>query len=608
MSTIPSNNTPPPTLPIDLSPRSTAASVFDAASGPSFNDHLQGAYRPVTTSEHRDESPQRESTSEAPKSEVSKASDSGEKATTPTAIDEASRENEQLQAEAVDTDTPTDADSTKEDVESTVENKPAPEAKDKGDQEDSAEASDEETPIVVVATNPEVTLTQPAEAKPDQKPTAEVVTEKPQENPKQVVPNTGTQAGDEEPESNPKQPVVESSTTKADAPKQAKAEEAIAKVSEKVEQDASTPAKSTTAKQQPPQQVAQNAQAPAKTEVEADATPKETVPAENPTAPVAKDAKPVETPDIKQPQQRPPQDQTSKPAAPTTVATPQDATAKVSDQEDAEPEETSEPRKKAETKNANPLLSKTTAKAPVDGNSQGAGDSAAQQISAPAATQTSDTPVEAEAVEASTDENADQSTKRVEVGSDDSKSITKPGPKVGDITNDAAPRTTSDTTETKELARTDTSKQHPEVDRTRFVQRVARAFNTVGENGGTLRLRLSPPELGSLRIEIEVRGSTMTARIEAETSAARSVLLESLPALRDRLAEQNIKIERFDVELANQSTDDPSRQPTGQRDRQGEHSQFGNSPGGNRRENTNQTTESNSANTVQDDTQLNVVV
>jgi len=92
-----------------------------------------------------------------------------------------------------------------------------------------------------------------------------------------------------------------------------------------------------------------------------------------------------------------------------------------------------------------------------------------------------------------------------------------------------------------------------QVDRTRFVQRVTRAFRAVGQRNGSVRLRLSPPELGSLRLEISVRNGLMTARVEAETQTARHLLLDNLPALRDRLAQQDIKVEQFNVELMDRS-------------------------------------------------------
>ena len=46
----------------------------------------------------------------------------------------------------------------------------------------------------------------------------------------------------------------------------------------------------------------------------------------------------------------------------------------------------------------------------------------------------------------------------------------------------------------------------------------------------------------------------MTAKVEAETATARNLLLDNLPALRERLAEQNIKIEQFDVSLSDRSS------------------------------------------------------
>ncbi len=93
-----------------------------------------------------------------------------------------------------------------------------------------------------------------------------------------------------------------------------------------------------------------------------------------------------------------------------------------------------------------------------------------------------------------------------------------------------------------------------QVNRVRFVQRVARAFAVVGDRGGSVRLRLHPPELGSLRLEVTVRNGTMTARLEVETDSARTMLLDNLPALRDRLAAQEIKVGRFDVDLSDRSS------------------------------------------------------
>ncbi len=103
-----------------------------------------------------------------------------------------------------------------------------------------------------------------------------------------------------------------------------------------------------------------------------------------------------------------------------------------------------------------------------------------------------------------------------------------------------------------------------QVDRVQFVQRVARAFEAAASRNGSVRMRLHPPELGSLRLEIVVRNGTMTARLETETQVARNLLLDNLPALRDRLAQQDIKVQRFDVDLMDNSTGGSPRGPEDQ--------------------------------------------
>jgi len=103
-----------------------------------------------------------------------------------------------------------------------------------------------------------------------------------------------------------------------------------------------------------------------------------------------------------------------------------------------------------------------------------------------------------------------------------------------------------------------------QADRVRFVQRVARAFEAANDRGGHVRLRLHPPELGSLRVELTIRNGVMNARVEAESSAAQSLLLENLPALRERLAEHDIKVQRFDVDLLNRGTGGSPQEPGSQ--------------------------------------------
>jgi flagellar hook-length control protein FliK len=112
----------------------------------------------------------------------------------------------------------------------------------------------------------------------------------------------------------------------------------------------------------------------------------------------------------------------------------------------------------------------------------------------------------------------------------------------------------------------------PHVVRAQFVQRVERAFAAMGNREGTVRLKLSPPELGVLKLEIGIRNGVMKARVEAETLAAKTLLLDNLPSLRDRLAEQNIHVQQFDVELADRQPGGMPQHAFGQSDWGGQHS------------------------------------
>lgn len=100
-----------------------------------------------------------------------------------------------------------------------------------------------------------------------------------------------------------------------------------------------------------------------------------------------------------------------------------------------------------------------------------------------------------------------------------------------------------------------------EVERVRLIQRVARALHTAGDQGGVLRLRLSPPELGSVQLEVSVRDGAMHARLSIDTATARTLLLDNLPALRDRLADLGVRLERFDVNLSNSGPESHGHPP-----------------------------------------------
>lgn len=94
-----------------------------------------------------------------------------------------------------------------------------------------------------------------------------------------------------------------------------------------------------------------------------------------------------------------------------------------------------------------------------------------------------------------------------------------------------------------------------QAERVRLVQRVSRSFSRLGPMGGLINIKLHPPQLGTLNVQVRMEGRTMTAKLSTETSAARDVILESLPVLRSRLAEQGFEISSFQVEVADSNAD-----------------------------------------------------
>lgn len=102
----------------------------------------------------------------------------------------------------------------------------------------------------------------------------------------------------------------------------------------------------------------------------------------------------------------------------------------------------------------------------------------------------------------------------------------------------------------------------PTVNRARFIQRVGGAIRSAQNRDGEIHLQLRPPELGSLRIEIVVKQGVLTAQLETETAAAKIILLDNLPALRERLAEQDIRIEKFDVNVRDEGGQQPDHPGT----------------------------------------------
>ena len=131
------------------------------------------------------------------------------------------------------------------------------------------------------------------------------------------------------------------------------------------------------------------------------------------------------------------------------------------------------------------------------------------------------------------------------VGTNNSNSVR------GEARSESASRS-EDTKNTREGNKTEEKSQVDQRQQIRLIQRVARGFERLGEQGGNIRLRLHPPELGSLAMTVRVEGKTLSAEIVTETVQARQALVDNLPQLKQQLADSGLTIEKFDVRVMDQ--------------------------------------------------------
>ncbi len=104
--------------------------------------------------------------------------------------------------------------------------------------------------------------------------------------------------------------------------------------------------------------------------------------------------------------------------------------------------------------------------------------------------------------------------------------------------------------------------------------RLTSYLQQASDSGKALRIRLNPPELGTLQIEVSRQAGQMTARVEVESLQTRALLLEQAHLLRDSLQAQGIRLERFDVELNERMSDsENSRKSTEEDSSRGESNQ-----------------------------------
>lgn len=89
-----------------------------------------------------------------------------------------------------------------------------------------------------------------------------------------------------------------------------------------------------------------------------------------------------------------------------------------------------------------------------------------------------------------------------------------------------------------------------------YPQIVSAVHGQLLPDGGSMQLRLDPPELGAVHINVQMRDGAMTATIEASNDQAARLLSHSLGDLKTSLESQGVNVEALHVK---QSTTTPSR-------------------------------------------------
>ncbi len=142
---------------------------------------------------------------------------------------------------------------------------------------------------------------------------------------------------------------------------------------------------------------------------------------------------------------------------------------------------------------------------------------------------------------------------------------------VGSKSDAAGPTTPLSTTGTLDMAddagtastmeKASKSRQSEIADRARLIHRISKAFQKLGIDGGQVRLKMHPEDLGTVQLEMKINGRSVTASVTADSEEAARLLQDQLPELRQRLESQGLTVDRLQVE---QRTDNGSSSFNGQ--------------------------------------------
>lgn len=92
-------------------------------------------------------------------------------------------------------------------------------------------------------------------------------------------------------------------------------------------------------------------------------------------------------------------------------------------------------------------------------------------------------------------------------------------------------------------------------DDVRFSGRVVRGLTAmINQRGGTMTMRLDPPDLGQMRVQMTLARGTVSASFFTQTNQARALLEKNMAALRVALENQGLTVERLNVQSSSPSS------------------------------------------------------
>lgn len=104
--------------------------------------------------------------------------------------------------------------------------------------------------------------------------------------------------------------------------------------------------------------------------------------------------------------------------------------------------------------------------------------------------------------------------------------------------------------------------------------RLARGLQSaVQQRGGSVTLRLTPPDMGTVRISLQINGGSVNAQFHTQTESARQLLNQQWSQLRHALESQGLNVERLGAQTMSSSSS--SQQSSFQQTQQHGHFQSG---------------------------------